>query len=114
MQVRVRVDKKPAADANLQAVALRLGVQAADLFDLTIRDGGTGITENFLNLTTKESARRADRVLNAESSLARVAASLTLPSNTSPAAHAGALTDADVWTAAAKSTAGEDHRRERR
>jgi phage tail sheath protein FI len=104
MQVRVRVDKKPPADANLQAVALRLGVQAADLFDLTIRDGGIGITETFLNLTTKESARRADRVLNAESSLARVAASLTLPSNTSPTAHAGALTDADVWTAAAKST----------
>jgi uncharacterized protein len=104
MQVRVRVDKKSITDANLLAVAARLGVQAADLFDLTIRDGGTGITETFLNLTTKETARRADRVLKAESSLIRAAPSLTLPSNTSPAAHTGSLADADVWTAAAKST----------
>jgi uncharacterized protein len=104
MQVRARVDKKPITDANLLAVALRLGVQPADLFDLTLRDGGSGISETFLNLTTKESARRADRVLKAESNLARVAASLALPSNTSPAAHSGALTDVDVWTSAAKST----------
>jgi phage tail sheath protein FI len=104
MQVRARVDKKPATDPNVIAVAARLGVQPADLFDLTIRDGGTGVIETFLNLTTKESARRADRILKAESNLARVAASLVLPSNTSPAAHAGTLADADVWTAATKST----------
>jgi len=104
MQVRVRVDKKSITDANLVAVAARLGVQPADLFDLTIRDGGMGLTETFLNLTTKETARRADRVLKAESSLVRVAPSVTLPSNTSPAAHTGSLTDADVWTASTKST----------
>ena len=102
MQVRVRVDKKPVTDPNLIAVATRLGVQPADLFDLTVRDGGTGRTETFLNLTTKESARRADRVLAAESTLVRVTA--VLPSNTSPTAHAGALTDADVWTNASRST----------
>ncbi len=104
MQVRARVDKKPTTDANLQAVATRLGVQASDLFDLTVRDGGTGVVESFLNLTTKESARRADRVLKAESSLVRVGASVTVPSNTSPTAHTGAFTDADVWTNASKST----------
>jgi phage tail sheath protein FI len=104
MQVRARVDKKPATDANLLAVAARLGVQATDLFDLTIRDGATGLIETFLNLTTKESARRADRVLKAESSLVRVAPSVTLPSNTSPPAHAGTLADPDVWTNASKST----------
>jgi phage tail sheath protein FI len=108
MQVRVRVDKKSTTDPNLIAVAARLGVQPADLFDLTIRDGGTGSIETFLNLTTKESARRADRVLSAESSLVRVAASVTLPSNTGPAAHSGALGDADVWTAAGKSTAAKN------
>ena len=102
MQVRARVDKKPVSDPNLVAVATRLGVQPADLFDLTVRDGGTGRTETFLNLTTKESARRADRVLAAESTLVRVTA--VLPSNTSPTAHAGALTDADVWTNASRST----------
>ena len=106
MQVRVRVDKKIVTDPNLIAVAMRLGVQPADLFDLTIRDAGTGVTETFLNLTTKESARRADRVMLAESNLVRVTAAL--PSNTSPSAHAGALTDADVWTSATKSTAAKN------
>ena len=104
MQLRARVDKKPATDPNLIAVAQRLGVAPADIFDLTVRDGGTRVIESFLNLTTRESSRRADRVLQTESSLARIAASLVLPSNTSPSAHAGALTDADVWTANTKST----------
>ncbi len=108
MKVRARVDKKPTTDANLQAVAARLGVQAADLFDLSLRDGNTGVVETFLNLTTKESARRADRVLKSESSLVRVAASVTLPSSTSPSAHTGALTDTDVWTHASKSTAAKN------
>ena len=107
MQVRVRVDKKSTTDPNLIAVAARLGVQPADLFDLTIRDGGTGAIESFLNLTTKESARRADRVLSAESSLVRVAASVVLPSKTGPAAHSGALSDADVWTRRGQIDGGE-------
>ncbi len=106
MQVRVRVDKKPVSDPNLVAVATRVGVQPADLFDLTVRDGGTGRTETLLNLTTKESGRRADRVLAAESTLVRVTTSL--PANTSPTAHAGALADADVWTASTKSTAAKN------
>ena len=104
MQVRARVDKKPVGDPNAQAVAQRLGVQPADLFDLTLRDGGTGSIETFLNLTTKESARRVDRVLTTGSTLAAVASTLVLPSATGPAAHAGNLTDTDVWTKDAKST----------
>jgi phage tail sheath protein FI len=112
VQVRVRIDKKSTADANadpnLQAVALRLGVQPPDLFNLTVRDGGTGAIESFLNLTTKESAQRADRVLQAGSMLVRVASTLTLPSSTAPSAHTGSLTDSDVWTAAGKSTAAKD------
>jgi phage tail sheath protein FI len=104
MQVRARVDKKPINDPNLVAVAGRLGVPPADLFDLTVRDGGTRVIETFLNLTTKESARRADRVLKAESSLVRVAASFALPSATGPSEHSGALTAADVWTDNNKST----------
>jgi phage tail sheath protein FI len=44
-------------------------------------------------------------VLAAESQLASVAPGVTLPSDTSPTAHTGALTDADVWTNDAKSTA---------
>ena len=100
--VRVRVDQKAAADPNLVAVAARLGVAPADVLDVTVRDGGTGLVESFLNVTTKDSARRVDRVLAAESTLVRTTG--TLPSNSAPAAHSGTLVDADVWTADAKST----------
>ena len=68
-------------------LAQRLGVAPADVFDLTVRDGITGPIETFLNLTTKESARRADRVLAAESSLARVGAA-SVPADASPASTA--------------------------
>src|SRR5262245_39485836 len=105
MQVRARVDRKVATDPNLIAVAARLGLAPNDLFDLTVRDGGTGVIESFLNLSTKESARRVDRVLAAESSLVRVATTMSLPSNTGPTAHGGNLTDADVWMDNGKSTA---------
>jgi phage tail sheath protein FI len=102
-QVRIRVDTH-ATDPNVVAVAARLGVASGDLFDLTVRDGKTTQIETFLNLTTKESARRADRVLAAESTLVRAAASANLPQNTAPQADSGALTDGDVWTDNAKST----------
>ncbi len=50
-----------------------LGLGAADeLFNLTVRDSGPGgQTEKFLNLTIKDSSRRLDKVLAAESSLIR-------------------------------------------
>jgi phage tail sheath protein FI len=103
-KLRARVDQRKNTDPNLKAVADRLGVTPDDVFDLTIQDGGTGELETFLNLTTKESARRADRVLASESRLVRVSSGLTLPSNTTPKAHTGVLTDADVWKADGKST----------
>lgn len=101
--VRVRVDQT-ASDPNTVAVAARLGVTAGDLFNLTVLDGATKRMETFLNLTTKESARRADRVLAAESTLVAVAASANLPQNSAPSAHAGSPTDADVWSDDTKST----------
>jgi phage tail sheath protein FI len=53
-------------------VALALGVAKSDLFNLTARDAGAGgATERFINLTVKESARRIDRLLKAESKLVR-------------------------------------------
>ena len=102
MKLRVRVEKKAATDPNLVAAATRLGVAPADLFDILVRDGNTGRIETFLNVTTKESARRADRVLKNESTLIR--ATQALPAATAPSAHTGALTDADVWTDQTKST----------
>ena len=55
--LRVRVDQRPTNDPNLIAVAQRLGVQPADIFDITVRDSTSRVIERFLNLTTKESAR---------------------------------------------------------
>ncbi len=105
MQVRARIDKRPVTDPDLIATAERLGVQPADLFDLTVRDGDKGFTETFLNLTTRQSARRADHVLLVQSNLVRVTTSL--PSGSLPPAHTGALTDADAWGNGAKSTAAK-------
>jgi uncharacterized protein len=55
-----------------EAVATRLNLTKADLFNLTVRDTAPGgASEKFLNLSVKDSARRIDRVLLAESKLAR-------------------------------------------
>ena len=100
--LRARVDKRAVSDPDAVAEASLLGVHPADLFDLTIHDGTTAFTEIFRGLTTRESARRADRVLASGSAFVNVAQAL--PSSSAPAAHAGALADADVWAADAKST----------
>ena len=53
-------------------VATRLGVEPGDVFNLIVTDEGPGgSVEQFLNVTMKESSRRVDRVLEAESRLAR-------------------------------------------
>ena len=62
--LRARIDSAVSAD-----VAARMGLTAADLFNLTVRDMATGTTERIVNLTVKESPRRADRVLAIESVL---------------------------------------------
>ncbi len=63
------------AEVDLDAsedVATNLGLTKADLFNLTVRDAAPGgETEKYLNLSFKESARRVDRVLAAESKLVR-------------------------------------------
>ncbi len=104
-QVRVRVDRKAQGDAEAAEAAECLGLTAGDLFDLTVFDGAT--IESFPNLTSKESARRADRVLAAESRLVRV--TTQLPADALPPAHAGASTDADVWTDDTKSTSASSN-----
>lgn len=65
--LRVTVDVN-----NVSAdVAAMLGLTAADLFNLTVTDTGTGTTEQYFNLTVKDSSRRVDKVLAAQSSLLR-------------------------------------------
>lgn len=66
-QLRCSVD----VDGTTQDAADLLGVDKEDLFNLTLKDAATGVSERFLNLTVVESARRADRVLSGESQLAR-------------------------------------------
>jgi phage tail sheath protein FI len=91
--LRIRVDANVAPD-----VATSFGLTTADLFNLTVRDTRAGTTERFVNLTVKESPRRVDRVLTAGSQLLRVAASVTLPGTTVPAAHAAPAADKTIWT----------------
>jgi phage tail sheath protein FI len=73
----------------LKDVADRYGLTTGDLFNLSVRDTGTGLTERFLNLTVRESPRRVDRVLKSQSSLVAVSDPATLlqgipPANTDP------------------------------
>ncbi len=91
--LRIRVDANVSAD-----IAAGFGLAASDLFNLTVRDTVSGVTEMFVNLTVKESPRRVDRVLAAGSQLLRVAATMTLPGSTVPAAHAAPAAGKTVWT----------------
>jgi phage tail sheath protein FI len=65
--LRVSVDQSNTSDG----VATMLGVTKADLFNLTVADTGSGRSERYLNLTVKDSPRRVDKVLEAESDLLR-------------------------------------------
>ena len=66
LALRVTVDTN-----NLSAAtAASVGVQVGDLFNLTVRDTSPGGTsETYLNVTVKDSTRRVDKVLAANSSL---------------------------------------------
>jgi phage tail sheath protein FI len=91
-QLRARIDTNVSAD-----IATRYGLTAADLFNLTVRDMDGGQQETFLNLTVKESPRRADRVLKAGSSLVRVPSSLALPATAAPAPHGDPPAGKTLW-----------------
>jgi phage tail sheath protein FI len=60
-------------DTNVsEEVAARMNLNKADLFNLTVRDTSAGgASETFLNLSVKDSPRRIDKTLKAESSLVR-------------------------------------------
>jgi phage tail sheath protein FI len=76
-----------------QEVATRYGLQAADMFNLLVRDGQTGTIEKFLNVSVKPSVRQLDRVLENESNLIKVTG--PLPANP-PAASDDGLSDDDL------------------
>ena len=76
-------------DRNVsEEVARSLGLTRDDLFNLKVRDDSPGgASEEFFNLTVKESIRRADRVLEADSRLVRWGGRLD-PTNPPPIAAA--------------------------
>ena len=68
-QLRARVKDSTAGDDV--AKTLGPGIIGSDLFNLTLRDGATGATETFINLTVKPSARNVTGILESQSVLAR-------------------------------------------
>jgi phage tail sheath protein FI len=54
-----------------KSTADSMGLQVSDLFNVTIKDLGSGQVEQFRNVTGVSSTRRIDRVLKAQSSLVR-------------------------------------------
>ena len=102
--LRARVEAVDAGAAT--EIATRLGVATTDIFNLRVRDMSTGAEEVYFNLTTKESARRADRVLKAESQLVRVATAL--PAAAAPGAHPAPAAGKTVWEDANASTGVAD------
>ena len=90
-------------DGLTDEVATSLGVTKADLFNLTVRDAGSGGTsERFINLTVKESARRVDRLLKAESKLVRWDGSIDPTSLPTITEDSDAVTKAEKALADAK------------
>ncbi|NOZ53822.1 MAG: phage tail sheath family protein [Gammaproteobacteria bacterium] len=90
-------------DLNVsEEVATGLGLVKSDLFNLTVRDiGSGGVIENFLNLSFKDSARRVDRVLAAQSKLVRWDGLYVAPAGP-PVAGKDPVTEAELELKAAK------------
>jgi len=99
-QLRIRVTNDVPA-----AAAARFGLAAAEMFNLLVRDGSTGVIESFPTVTFKDSPRRIDRVLKSSSALVQyVGASLagteTVTQHTDPAAGKTLWDDSNASTAA--------------
>lgn len=95
--LRVRIDHntRPALSTD----------PANSLFNVTVRDTATGVTEQFLNVSTySDNARYVSRVLELESNLIRVAPPGTVPA-TRPTAHGNPSPGADPLLDNASSTA---------
>jgi uncharacterized protein len=101
--LRARVDADVSSD-----MAKSFNLDPKELFNLTVHDTATGVTEVFLNVTGKDSPRRIDKVLKNESSLVRVESSLTAPFVV-PAAHVKTPSSGKtIWTDDTTSTGVAD------
>lgn len=91
-QLRLRVT----TDVTDEAAA-RYGLPKADLFNLQVRDGGTGRIERHLNVTFKDHPRRLDRVLANGSDLVRYAGPALTGAEAVPTAHSDPAAGKTVW-----------------
>ena len=83
----VQVEVVHATDPEASLVAGQQGVDAADLFHLTVREGtlaGARLSETYQNVTVADGPRRLDTVLRA-SQLVRVESGFAPPANGRPA-----------------------------
>lgn len=88
--LRVRIDH----DVSLEKAA-DFNLKEDDLFNLTVRDTKTGVTEQFRNVTIKESPRKIDMVLKDESNLIRVVSMPSPPVR--PEKHVNPESDNTIW-----------------
>ena len=86
--LRVRIDHQV-----MEETAQRYDLEITDLFNLTVKNTKTGVTEQFLNVSMLPSARQIDRVLQNESSLIRVMGTL---GTTRPETH-DPSPGQDIW-----------------
>lgn len=82
-------------------VAKRMGLAKAQLFNLTVQDTQSGVSERFINVHTAPGPRRIDKVLEAESRLVRW-------SGTWPASPPTFVAGSDPITTAEKALATEE------
>ena len=90
--LRARIDHDVSKD-----IAEKFGLTKADLFNLTVRDTKTGVTEQFRNLTVKDSPRSVDKVLENESNLVRVAPPPPPATSTIPTKHNDPAAGKDIF-----------------
>ncbi|MBD0269970.1 MAG: phage tail sheath family protein, partial [Cyanobacteria bacterium Co-bin8] len=93
----LRGEAEPVSPTVAAEIAERMGLEAADIFNLTVRDAAPGgATETFRNISLKDSPRRIDKVLAAESKLVRWQGELA--ADALPAVPTGKVAD-EVTTA---------------
>ena len=69
---KLKVQVQKGAEFVSEDAAKKFGLKTEDLFNLIVKDEGTGAIEEFRNLSVKESPRRVDLILENESKLVRV------------------------------------------
>ncbi len=96
----------------LSAAAARFGLAASDMFNLLVRDGGTGVIESIPNLTFKDSPRRIDLVLKNGSDLVSFVGTPTgadtIPEHVAPAVGKTIWEDNNASTGVAAAAGASD------